>query len=47
MRQRPAAVHREALAGDDANVLGGCMGLGGCVDGWLKGVYCSTAGWLL
>jgi hypothetical protein len=30
VRQRPAAVHREALAGDDANVLGG----------WLLGVEC-------
>ena len=24
VRQRPAAVHRDALAGDDSNVLGGC-----------------------
>lgn len=24
VRQRPVAVHRDALAGDDSNVLGGC-----------------------
>jgi hypothetical protein len=25
VRQRPAAAHRDALAGDGANVLGGCL----------------------
>lgn len=47
VRQRPAAVHREALAGDGSNVLGEWLIAACWVSGWwLGGLLLWLAGWM-